>query len=94
MGNPGTTELWALALVLAAVYLGLALFLRGKAPLPSDPPRPITPEQDAKLLELLRRGQDVAAVRRYREFSGASLTAAHAYIRVLRAQAGQGTGRA
>ncbi|MCY1701952.1 hypothetical protein [Deinococcus sp. SL84] len=81
-------QLWALAGTLTAVYLGLALFLRTQAPKPSDPPRPISPAQRAELLELLRRGEDAAAMRRYREYSGASLVAAQAYVAALREPAG------
>ncbi|MDO4263076.1 MAG: hypothetical protein Q4C67_02650 [Deinococcus sp.] len=81
-------QFWALAGAVAAAYLGLALFLRSKAPVPSDPPRPISPAQRAELLELLRRSEDVAAIRRYREYSGASLVAAQAYIAALREPAG------
>ncbi|WP_261663560.1 hypothetical protein [Deinococcus sp. Marseille-Q6407] len=83
MDNLGVDDLWRLAFVLAAIYLGLALFLRSRAPVPSDPPRPISPQQRAEVLALLQRGEEVAAVRRYREYSGASLLAAKRYVDVL-----------
>lgn len=55
---------------------------------PPTPPPPPDPSTDAELLDGLRRGNKIAAIKRYRELTGAGLSASKDAVEALAARLG------